>query len=79
MLLLQPFLGGVGPSIGCGIIRTERNFTGPASPDDSDSSKQNTTYRVSDLIAHYVGHGTHYKYDVRLKQNGSNLIIRESC
>jgi hypothetical protein len=39
--------------------------------------RQNTTYRVSDLIAHYVGHGTHYKYDVRLKQNGGDFFIRE--
>jgi len=61
------------------MIRIECNFTEPASPDDSDSSKQTTTYRVSDLIAHYVGHGIHYKYDVRLKQNGGDFIIRDPC
>jgi hypothetical protein len=39
--------------------------------------RQNTTYRVSDPIAHYVGHGIHFKYDVRLKQNGGDFVIRE--
>jgi len=39
--------------------------------------RQNTTYSVSDPIAHYVGHGIHFKYDVRLKQNGGDFVIRE--
>src|SRR4051794_5334979 len=38
-------------------MKTERNFTRAASPGESDSSKQDTTYRVSSHIAHYDGHG----------------------
>jgi hypothetical protein len=60
-------------------MRTDRNFTGPASPDDSDSSKQNTTYRVSDHIAHYVSHEIDFKHDVRLEQNGGAFVIGELC
>src|SRR5581483_4650072 len=39
------------------IMRTGRNFTRAASPDEPKSSNKVTTYRVSDCMAHYLGHG----------------------